>query len=76
MTSNMLFYHSTLSLYVIAKSMDGVFWLHRADGEHDDDICGYVIDDSTTVMIADTEQHPELNVQIISSAANDDYDDA
>jgi hypothetical protein len=47
-----------------------------ADGEHDDDICGYVIDDETVGMIADTEKKPELNVQIISSAANDDDDDA
>jgi hypothetical protein len=47
-----------------------------ADGEHDDDIYGYVIDDETAGMIADTEQNPELNVQIISSAENDDDDDA
>jgi hypothetical protein len=29
-----------------------------ADGEHDDDICGYVIDDETAGMIAETEQKP------------------
>jgi hypothetical protein len=33
-----------------------------------------VIDDETSGVIADIEQNPELNVQIISSAAN--YDDA
>jgi hypothetical protein len=43
-----------------------------ADGEHYDDIYGYMIDDETAGMIADTRQKPELNVQIISSAANDD----
>jgi hypothetical protein len=46
-----------------------------ADGEHDDDICGYVIEDETSGMISNTEQKPELNVQIMSSAANDDDDD-
>jgi hypothetical protein len=35
-----------------------------------------VIDDETAGMIAHTEQKRELNVQIISSAANDDGDDA
>jgi hypothetical protein len=45
------------------------------DGEDDEDICGYVTDDETAGMIADTEQKPELNVRIISSAANDDDDD-
>jgi hypothetical protein len=40
------------------------------DGEHDDDICGYVIDDETAGMIANTDKKPELNVQIIGSAAN------
>jgi hypothetical protein len=33
---------------------------------------GYVIDDETAGMISDTDQNPELNVQIIISAANDD----
>jgi hypothetical protein len=47
-----------------------------ADGEHDDDICGYVIDDETTGMISKTEQNPELNAQTIISAANDDSNDA
>jgi hypothetical protein len=47
-----------------------------ADGEHDDVIYGYVIDYETAGIIADTEQKPELNVQIISSAPNDDDDDA
>jgi hypothetical protein len=45
-----------------------------ADGHNFDDICGYVIDDATSGTIDDTEQKPELNVQIVSSAAN--YDDA
>jgi hypothetical protein len=31
-----------------------------------------VIDDETAGMMADTEQKPEFNVQISSSAANDD----
>jgi hypothetical protein len=45
-----------------------------ADGDHDDDICGYVIYDETAGMIADTEQKPESNVQIIISVTNDDDD--
>jgi hypothetical protein len=43
-----------------------------ADGDHDDDIWCYVVDDKTAGMIADTQQNPELNIQIISSAANND----
>jgi hypothetical protein len=31
MMSNILFCHSTLSVYVTAKAMDGVFWLHHQD---------------------------------------------
>jgi hypothetical protein len=27
-----------------------------ADGDHDDDICGYVIDDETAGMIVDTDK--------------------
>jgi hypothetical protein len=42
-----------------------------ADGEHYDDICGCVIDDETAGIIADTEQKPQFNVQIISISAND-----
>jgi hypothetical protein len=79
MTSNVLSYNSTLSLYVITKAMDVVVLVappgYVADGEHDDDICGDVIDYETAGMIANTEQKPELNVQIISSAANDDGND-
>jgi hypothetical protein len=43
-----------------------------ADGEHDDDIGGFMIDNETAGMIADIEQNPELNVHIVCSAANDD----
>jgi hypothetical protein len=42
-------------------------------GHHYDDIYDYVIDDETAGMIADTEQKPELNVQIIISAVNEDH---
>jgi hypothetical protein len=42
------------------------------DGHHGDSICGYVVDDETAGLISDTEQKPELNVRIISSATNDD----
>jgi hypothetical protein len=46
-----------------------------ADCDHDDDICGYVIDDETSGMFVYTEQNPESNVQMISSATHDDDDD-
>jgi hypothetical protein len=32
------------------------------DGDHNNDIRGYVIDDESDGMIADTEQNPELNM--------------
>jgi hypothetical protein len=76
MTSNILFFHSTLSLYLIAKAVDGVFWLRHQDMLLMVNIMMNVIDDETAGMIAHTEQKRELNVQIISSAANDDGDDA
>jgi hypothetical protein len=34
-----------------------------------------MIDDETDGVLTDTEQKPELNVQIIRNAANDDDDD-
>jgi hypothetical protein len=43
-----------------------------ADCDLAGDICCYVIGDNTAGMIANTEQKPEANMQIISSAVNDD----
>jgi hypothetical protein len=37
------------------------------DGNHDDDIVGYMIDEDMTGLVAATEQDPGLNVQIVQA---------
>jgi hypothetical protein len=42
------------------------------DGRQDDSIIGFVIDDETTSMIAETEQDPKMNIEIISASEDED----
>jgi hypothetical protein len=38
------------------------------DDSQDDSIIGFVIDDETVSMIAETEQYPKMNIEVISAA--------
>jgi hypothetical protein len=44
------------------------------DGRQDDSIIGFMIDDETASMIAETEQDAKMNIEIIASA-EDEYED-
>jgi hypothetical protein len=45
------------------------------DGSQDDSIIGFMIDDETTSMIAETEQDPKMNIEIIAAAEDEDEDE-
>jgi hypothetical protein len=42
------------------------------DGRQDDSIIGFMIDDKTASMIAETEQDPKMNIEIIAAAEDED----
>jgi hypothetical protein len=44
------------------------------DGSQDDSIIGFMIDDETTSMIAETEQDPKINIEIIAAAEDENED--
>jgi hypothetical protein len=45
------------------------------DGSQDDSLIGFMIVDETTSMIAETEQDPKMNIEIIAAAEDEDEDE-
>jgi hypothetical protein len=44
-------------------------------GIQDDSIIGFMIDDETASMIAETEQDPKMNIEIFAAAEDEDEDE-
>jgi hypothetical protein len=45
------------------------------DGRQDDSIIGFMIDDETASMIAETEQDPKMSIERIAAAEDEDEDE-
>jgi hypothetical protein len=45
------------------------------DDSQDESLIGFIIDDDTTSMIAETEQYPKTNIEIIAAAEDEDGDE-